>query len=187
MKRRMPRAAGLLCRLQWFGYQCRSALGNAGLGVCAVLLAAAFVEAAIVAPAVRGNDARLAQLAAGLAAGKQTLARLQEGERANAEAVRHRGDLWDILERHHLSPGEVRHRQMPGKKNRPGQHLVSFPSTGNYVGFKAALKELETLPDVGVDMFSLRRKSHTDRVLAIDMTLSVVAPLPKKDRKEVSR
>lgn len=168
-------SATLLPRLKWTAYRCQSELGLPGLAACAFLLVVILLHIGLVAPCVRRHDAQLRQLIAGQASGERELARmLGDGHRKNDD-IDHGAGFWDILERHRLSPGEVKHRQLPGKKtpSDAARNLISLPSTGDYSTFRSALKELAGVPDVAVETFSLSRKSHADRLLAIDLTLSV--------------
>lgn len=187
MMQMTPHATMLLCRLKWTGYRCRAELGIAGLGAVAVLLVAAGTRIGIVEPSIHRNEVKLEQLVSGQIAYEFELAHMVRDSKKKPTMAEGKGNVWQVLEKYRLSQGEVKHRQLPAKKNVPVQprNLISLPSTGDYKNFRAALKDLDTLPDVKVETFSLSRKSYTDRLLAIDMTLSVSSSTEKPGKQKV--
>lgn len=176
--------ARIEARLRWSAYRGAGMLGAPGLIAVALLLAAFGTELALVRPTLtqqRESLARIAQQRSAYGGIGQP-----SGKGAAAAAVQEDADLPRILaliDRHGIAVHEIKYRQIAAaalQKGANGAHApriaMALPASGSYAQFHELIAGLAAFRGVRAESFTLRRNLPTERLLAIDLNLSLPAP-----------
>lgn len=177
-------SARIEARLRWSAYRGAGVLGAPGLIAAALLLAALGTELALVRPKLAQQRDSLARIA------RQRLAYggigQPSGKGKAAVAVQEDADLPRILaliDRHGMAVHEVKYRQVAaaaapkGAKGASGPRIaMALPTSGSYAQFHELISGLAAFRGVRAESFTLKRNLPTERMLAIDLNLSLPAP-----------
>ncbi|KAF3998298.1 hypothetical protein [Glaciimonas immobilis] len=163
-------------RLKWEWYRIAGVMGLPGLGVGVLLIVAVSADIAFVRPAISGLQNQLTQNATLQAARTKELRNTTNGAPATlAMASVAQQDLLDLAKKYQLDTREVKYQQMQRGKDAKseGRVLITLPTVGSYPQFRQMMDELANMPGVEAESFSLTRKNPSEKMLSIEMRLSM--------------
>jgi hypothetical protein len=182
-------------RLRWMGYRYVGLLGAPGLIAAVLLLGALGVELALVRPKLAQQQDALERIAQQrLAHGRGSIGPAGTGAAAVLQRDADVPLLLALIDKHGLPAHEVKYRQIAAGRPAPGANrggsagdtaaqppgarvAMALPTSGSYSQFHELIAGLSAFRGVRAESFTLRRNLPTERMLAIDLNLSMPAPL----------